>query len=781
LRASFFTSLRTRLTVLYAGLFCVALLTVGATAYVAAAANAQSQVERELASGGAVFDRLWALRESQLADGAAVLSRDFGFRAAVGTRDAPTVSSALDNLRGRLNLDKAFMVGVDGDVTGLAVDHETATALWTALDAGSDAGVLTLSGTPYQAIAAPVMAPDLRGWLVFAVKLDRRELASLEKLSSIPLTAAVVKKSAAGAWSSEGLSKLDERRLSTFTADALKARDGAANATRTPQRLTLSAGKSIALVKPLKAIDGQAATALVLRYPLSAALAPYRSLLWVLVVLGLGSLFALIFGSWLLARSITRPVSALDEAAHRLERGEDASVDVVGRDEIGRLAVSFNAMAAGIREREKRITRMAQTDQETGLNNRVALEQALERISQGVVAVVGIERYAQVRSAIGYHLTAAMIGEIGARLAKTCRGCTIARLSSERLGLTLRAASLDEALFEADRILSALQKPLKVEGVAIDVAFTIGLASVDAAAAIPVVERASIALDQARVSGVKIGGFNAADYGDPASKLSLMSEMLGALQDGAITLYYQPKHDLRAGRIAGAEALVRWNHPIRGFVSPDLFVTLAEETGYIRALTLWTLERLIIDQRALRAAGHDPMLSLNLSGRMLGDAGFIDEAILLTRRSGANVCFEITETAMIANPTTALAAVDRLRAAGISISLDDYGSGLSSLAYLKQIPADELKIDKEFVLKLDSNSRDALLVKSTIDLAHSLGLKLVAEGVETAETLALLTAMGCDLAQGYFVARPMPLPALVSFLDDSVAANAKPSRIAKAG
>jgi EAL domain-containing protein (putative c-di-GMP-specific phosphodiesterase class I) len=246
-----------------------------------------------------------------------------------------------------------------------------------------------------------------------------------------------------------------------------------------------------------------------------------------------------------------------------------------------------------------------------------------------------------------------------------------------------------------------------------------------------------------------------------------MSDMLTGLGNGEITLAYQPKHDTRAGHTTGVEALVRWNHPVRGFVAPDMFVGLAEETGHIRALTVWTLEQALRDQAALRLAGHDLLVSVNLSGRMLADTAFALEAIGMIAAAQGRICLEITETAVIEHPETAHQIIDLFRTAGIKISIDDYGSGLSSLSYLKQINADELKIDKDFILSLDRSARDALLVKSTVDLAHSLGLQIVAEGVETAESLAILTAMGCDLAQGYFIARPMPLSKIVAFLDEA--------------
>jgi EAL domain-containing protein (putative c-di-GMP-specific phosphodiesterase class I) len=191
---------------------------------------------------------------------------------------------------------------------------------------------------------------------------------------------------------------------------------------------------------------------------------------------------------------------------------------------------------------------------------------------------------------------------------------------------------------------------------------------------------------------------------------------------------------------------------------------MAEETGHIGALTEWVLGRAIEEQALLRHSGHELAMSVNLSGRLLCDLDFAETALDMVRGAAGQVCFEITETAVIENPELALQVLGRFAQGGVKISIDDYGSGLSSLAYLKQIRADELKIDKAFVLKMDESQRDALLVRSTVDLAHSLGLRVTAEGVETDMALSLLAGMGCDLAQGYRIAKPMPLKDLLTFL-----------------
>jgi EAL domain-containing protein (putative c-di-GMP-specific phosphodiesterase class I) len=280
------------------------------------------------------------------------------------------------------------------------------------------------------------------------------------------------------------------------------------------------------------------------------------------------------------------------------------------------------------------------------------------------------------------------------------------------------------------------------------------------------IERASIAVDQARAALQKVAAFDEAAYGDPARNLSLMGEMRRALEADYFHLVHQPKYNFRTGRIDSAESLVRWRHPNRGIIPPDLFVPMAEETGHIRALTEWVLRAAVQDQRRLSEAGWPLTLSVNISARLLSDGDFARSALEVVRRAPHQICFEITETAVIDNPRLALENIELFAAHGLRIAIDDYGSGLSSLAYLKQLPAQELKIDRVFVQTLTNSRRDALLVRSTIELAHGLGMEVTAEGVETPAAFALLAAMNCDLAQGYIVSRPATVDELVAILSD---------------
>ncbi len=761
-----FRRLSTRLTVLYAALFGAVLLVVSLSVFLAISSAAERQVRSELAATGTVFDRVWSMRSERLREGANLLSRDFGFRAAAATGDAPTIESALENLAQRMGLDRAFMVDAGGQVVGAAFREADRRQLARAFETSADpSGVFMLEGQPYQLVSAPVLSPELIGWVVFAVRLDQAEMRALERLSAIPLQAAVLHRSPGGVWiNPRGSSEWADPAARAFIERSVRMGTG-------PARLDLGGGRAVALVKSLPSIGQADRAVLVLRYPLARALAPYRPLLAIVALLGIGGLAVVSWGSWALARGITRPISALDEAAGRLTRGEDAQVEIGGADEIGRLATSFNAMADEIRERERKITHQALHDGDTGLPNRQALERVIGALSelpasQVYICALGFDRFSHMRHAIGHKLAAQTVRMVGNRLSGLAPTCGVARISTDMLGFVVLADGEAAAVRDIQRLLAELEQPVRVAGEAIDVALSVGLAPLDGDEPGPSIERASIALDQARSAKSKTAVFDAEADGDPVANLSLMSSLINGIAQGELVLWHQPKFDIRRRTASGTEALVRWNHPVRGMIFPDAFITMAEETGHIRALTEWVVIQAIADQRALAEAGHTIDVAVNISGRVLGEPDFVDFCAAQVRDAVGQICFEITETAVIENPVVALAMLGAFADMGISISIDDFGSGLSSLGYLKRIRGQELKIDRSIVQDVTHSQRDALIVRSTIDLAHSLGLKVVAEGIEDHATFSIVAGMGCDHAQGYLVARPMPLEQLFGFLAD---------------
>lgn len=252
---------------------------------------------------------------------------------------------------------------------------------------------------------------------------------------------------------------------------------------------------------------------------------------------------------------------------------------------------------------------------------------------------------------------------------------------------------------------------------------------------------------------------------DDGDERSLADDIDEAIREEQFFLAHQPKLRARTNAVEGVEVLLRWRHPDRGLIAPNDFIGLAEERGKIRPLTEWVIRQTLIEQRRLAACGHLLSFSVNISARLLADRDFAGWALETVKDAIGPICFEITETAMIADPQGALRNLHLFADAGIRIAIDDYGAGLSSLAYLKELPAHELKIDRMFIATLSSSHRDPLLVRSTIDLAHALDMEVVAEGVDSAAGQALLKVMGCDVMQGFLIATPMPLGELRAYLD----------------
>lgn len=245
----------------------------------------------------------------------------------------------------------------------------------------------------------------------------------------------------------------------------------------------------------------------------------------------------------------------------------------------------------------------------------------------------------------------------------------------------------------------------------------------------------------------------------------LADDLDAAISQYQLFLAHQPKLRSRQGDIRQVETLVRWRHPELGLIGPNEFIHLAEERGEIRRITEWVIRQAIVEQASLAACGHVLTFHVNISARLLADRDFADWALGVVAAAPGQIGFEITETAMIVDPVGALRNLHLFADAGIKIAIDDYGAGLSSLAYLKQLPASELKIDRMFISGLSTSHRDPLLVRSTIDLAHALGMEVTAEGVDSPAAMALLKVMGCDLMQGFLIAKPMPLGELRAFLD----------------
>ncbi len=756
-----FTRIRTRLAVLYAGLFALALSLVAVALYVVVAATAERQLRSELSASATVFDRLWEMRGRELDNAAGVLARDFGFRAAVATGDPRTAVSALENLKARLGLRLAFMVNLDGSIVGIAdpAMRADAAGLWPAFDAGQTNGVRRIAGIPHRIVATPVMAPNLVGWVVFALPLGVEDMRVLERLSAVPITARVVMRGPSG-WDGESA---DDAAISRF----IDARIGTAE----PAQLDTASGTAIALVKPLQGLGEGERAVLVLRYPLALAMAAYRPLQLAMALTGLLGLILVVIGSWRLSLTLTRPISALDRAAQRMEQGESVELLVETRDEIGRLSESFNRMAAGIAEREKRITQLAFNDSLTGLPNRayfrqhLSLKLKLVGKSGGLALLcIDLDKFKAVNDTLGHPVGDELLRAVGTRLIDAVGSALIARLGGDEFIVILPLDEGEETPAGlAGKLIAVLSEPFHVAGHDFEVGASIGIALSpgDGEDADSLLKHADLALYQAKEEGGGTYRFFESEMNARAqARHRLEADLRRAIAKGEFELYFQPLFDLASGRIGSFEALLRWRHPDRGLVPPDDFIPLAEETGLIVPIGTWVI------QEACRQARHwpdDVRVAVNVSSVQFRKPGLSEVILQALAASGLDprrLEVEITESIFLESSEALISVLHSLRALGIRIALDDFGTGYSSLSYLQSFPFDKIKIDRSFIQQLLSRSGSTAIVRAITELARALGMETTAEGVENNDQLDELRLQGCSSAQGFLFSKPIDAAAV---------------------
>ena len=356
---------------------------------------------------------------------------------------------------------------------------------------------------------------------------------------------------------------------------------------------------------------------------------------------------------------------------------------------------------------------------------------------------------------------------------------TAARLGGDEFAVRLEDLGPErQASDVAARLIRSVEQPFLINGHEGFVGASIGIVTfpengIDMNV---LLRRADIAMYVAKRSNAGVARYEERHDNSSAERLSLMSELRRAVEQDQLLLFYQPKVDLATQTVKYVEALVRWDHPARGYVSPDQFIPFAEQTGYIKAISYWVADKAIRQCAIWRDAGIELAISVNVSARELIQSSLPDTFAALLRKydvPAEMLWIEITESAIMDDPNHAIETLDRLHALGIRLAVDDFGTGYSSLTYLKRMPVDELKIDKSFVLGMTENRDDEMIVRSTIDLAHNMGLKVVAEGVETEATMQRLADLHCDLAQGFHLSRPLPPERLEAWLNNWSAAHGR--------
>jgi len=778
-------SLRTRIIVF----FVILLVTVQAVLFVLVSVSGQRIAEQvigeELVTGERIFGRLVAQSTSSLADAARLLAADFGFRTAVATGDVATIASALANHGSRIDASLVMLASLDGQLVAdtLAGDPRRGAAfplpalLEAARGSGKASAIVLLNGHPYQVAVVPVLAPTPIAWVAMGFAIDDRTAADLQSVASLEVS--FLSRTREGRW------RVHASTLPTAVRARLVARSAELEGMSRLSTMTLQ-DEDYQTLLPVLGESPEGRVVALLQRSRREALEPFDRVRAILSGLGLASLVFTVIGSIVIARDISRPISRLADAARGIRDGDyERKVDAESQDEIGGLAASFNHMLDGIVAREGKILRLAYEDTLTSLPNRARFRESLATGlavaraagTEVAVMILDLDRFKAINDSLGHPAGDEVLRIVSGRLqAAVNGGDLVARLGGDEFAILLPEGGQTRVDEVVQQIRARLREPIDLDGQPVDVGASIGIARFPTHGDDPdmLMLRADVAMYEAKRSHAGHATYDARSEDGRRSHLSLLGELRRAVERNELSVFYQPKMDLRTGQVHHAEALVRWLHPERGFVSPGEFIPFAEQTGYIRELTRWVVAHVIRQIDEWRAAGLQIRVSVNISTRDLLGTELVPEVMREMARGRTPpelLCFEITESGVMEDPTRALATLDRLHALGIRLSVDDFGTGYSSLAYLKKLPVQELKIDRSFVMHMADDSDDATLVRTTIELGHNLGLEVVAEGIEDEAALALLRQFGCDQAQGYLIAKPMPADRFVQWLAERAAAS----------
>lgn len=735
------------------------------------------RARESLIIGGAVVNEFLAGRGQQLRASVEVLAADFGLKEAAATRDAATIQSVLSNHGHRIGADIALLLDLDGT----AIANSNGVALGTQADflrlienareKSSAQSTSLIDGDTYHTFTVPIRAPVAVAWVVLGFRIDSDLTKRIQGLTGLDISI---------------VSSTSDRpeTIATTSATGIPSKSVSSLADPgTPHNTVYMVNEAgiicLTLSTPFVSTSGD--VLVVLQRSLQEAMAPYtdarRGLLLFAIVLLL--LVAAVAG-WF-SGSIAKPLRVLTDAARRMISGNyDMAIGVNTNDEFGELASSFNAMRTAISERETRISHQALHDPLTDLPNRAKVMQSLagaiedaRSANANVTALsIRLKHMNDISSTLGHSAS----DEVITLAAKHLRvnldpGEVLGHVGTNEFVLVLPDSDIDNAMTYADRIESILGAGVTLHRVNITLQTEIGISAYpehgDNAA--DIMRYASIARSEARARKERVLIYQAGREDHYVRQLRIVNDLRAALQRNEIHVHFQPKILLPAGTVCGAEALVRWEHDELGWLTPDDFIPAAEQSGTIVHLTRFVLAATVKQCNEWRQSGHSLQVSVNLSSRDLQDEYLPYYILQLLKEHEVApklLTLEITENSVMEDLQHAIAVLECLRDIGVRISMDDFGTGHSSLAQIKNMPLHELKIDKSFITNMMSDEQNRAIVHTTVELAHHMNLRVVAEGIEDEETLRQLSKMGCEEAQGYFLSRPVPPNELIDWLEN---------------
>lgn len=513
----------------------------------------------------------------------------------------------------------------------------------------------------------------------------------------------------------------------------------------------------------------------------------------VLLAVTITTLLAILLAILVFQKTTFKPLNTLTRQLHRVRNDRahlGEQVNVKGNKEVAELAQNFNSMTSELRSLYASLENLAFTDSLTELPNRTLFHDRLTQVvnlsernqERFAVFMMDLDRFKEINDTLGHQVGDKLLKEVSARLMDILRKSdtvarivpnTIARLGGDEFAAILPTISQNhDAIIVAHKIHQAMEEPFTIDGHSLQISVSTGIVIYPdhGSEGQALLQHADIAMYEAKRNQQEYAIYDTLRDKTSLAQLTMISQLRKGIQKDELLLYLQPKIDLRSGVVAGIEALVRWKHPEHGIILPDEFIPLAEHTGLIKPLTHWVLSNAVKICKKLHDLGYPMYISINISVRNLHEPELLDYVSYTLAKNnldGKWLCLELTESAIMSDSQRAMMVLQALDVEGIMLSIDDFGTGYSSLSHLKKLPVDEIKIDRSFVMDMLVSSNDSTIVRSTIDLAHNMGLMVTAEGVDNTEVKTLLINLGCDLAQGFHFGKPMTLDEFLDWLTKS--------------
>ncbi|MDP2487242.1 bifunctional diguanylate cyclase/phosphodiesterase [Pseudoalteromonas marina] len=768
-------SLKNRITSLCVGLVLLTTLVSVASFWWSTSQFQEKKVDQDISVAQNVYKQYLSSKESLLLTAAKVLTADFGFKQAVATRDAGTISSVLYNHSQRIDAQLMLLIDLSGQLISSNIEQDAfeddlRPLLAELFNAQEQSTFVVLNNELYQVILLPVKAPRTIAYSLVGFKIDDSVASELKNLTGMDV-------SFVGSADNLVISSLDERPTPFEPVGYFNS----ATTSRIFGEYPVYRNRDINL-----ASLATHPIIILLSADLTQSYSDFEKLFFTLIILSILTMFVGVITSSLLANNLTTPLSQLVVIAKQFAQG-NYNFEFKGKKqstEITTLVNAFDNMGNDINKREQQISFQARHDTLTGFYNRSAmlevLDNELSESTQYTLVAIDIKGLRHINDKLGPRIGDECIKTVACRISEFSDefGGIHARIGGDEFLTVFPSSAVSEKKYGIEGLIARLQECYTIQKLKINLQFSTGILQYPSqgTASDDLVRRVLIAVENAANNQNHIHYYQDGEDEAHLDRLIMLDELKQAISDddGQLFMTYQPKLHMQTQKIDKVESLIRWQRKDGSWVNPELFIDLAERSGLIVELTAWVINTVVAQVADWKSKGIELQAAINVSAQDIAFPGFHAALVATLKKHNVDarlITIELTERDMIENEEKGIKALKDLKQIGVKISLDDYGVGQTSLGRLKMLPIDELKLDKCFILKLDASQKDQFIVQSSITLGHQLGFSVVAEGVETEESLALLKTMQCDHAQGYYLSRPLKAELLEQWLEEYYVKN----------